>query len=48
MIRNMENVQRKTAKNDDESSSSIVLTSIIISEHDTDETAGHLDLGIFP
>ena len=46
MIRNLENIQEKTAKNDDESS--IVLTSIIITEHDIDGTDGQFDLGATP
>ena len=46
MIRNMENMQVKAAKNDDESS--IVLTSIVITEHDLYWTAGQHDLGILP
>ena len=44
MIWNMENMQVKAAKNDDESS--IVLTSIIITEHHLDGSAGQLDLAI--
>ena len=46
MIRNMESMQEKTTKNDDESS--IVLTSIIITEHIIDGTARQFDLGIIP
>ena len=39
-------MQVKAAKNDDESS--IVLTSIVITEHDLYWTAGQHDLGILP
>ena len=47
MIRNMENMQEKTAESDDESS--IVLTSIIMTENpDIDGTAGQFGLGIIP
>ena len=41
MIRNMENVKGKTANNDD--GSSIVLTSIVITEHDVDGADGQID-----
>ena len=46
MIQNLENMQVKVAKNDDESS--IVLTSIVITGHDFDGTIGQLDQGIIP
>ena len=46
MIRNMEDEREKAAKNEDESS--VVLTSIVIAEHDLDGTTGEYELGIIP